>query len=196
MKYEKITPAQFALRLKAGKYKTRTGARRAIAKMRTWSEKDKAVARNAVSRHFAVTVKSLVRRERVKRRQAAAKLFPWRVSVEYTGHHGLYDDLLRKIAKGYPSEGSGFMFMSGRRDMAWLCKTEEQARKLGEQFVGLPGIVGVHISGNLIEESQLGIAKLKSRSARIVSHDWKRARKVKPKKKPGKKPRKKSGSKP
>ena len=94
----------------------------------------------------------------VKRRQAAAKLYPWRVSVEYIGFHTGYDELLRKIGKGAMSEGSGFMFMSSRRDMAWMCKTEEQARKLGLEFVELPGIVNVTISGNLTEERAIEIA--------------------------------------
>jgi hypothetical protein len=121
----------------------------------------KLIKRRRRSRHRRV-VNIAVRRHQkyIARKRAAALLYPWTVAVEYPGFHGLYDDLLRKIAKGFPHGGSGFNFFDGARDNDWMCKTYEQARALADKFLGLPGIKEVTIRGNLTEEEEVRVANL------------------------------------
>lgn len=52
MKYEKLTPATFRKKLKDGGYGSATGARRAVGKAKTWTEKEKESARRSIDKHF------------------------------------------------------------------------------------------------------------------------------------------------
>lgn len=54
MNYEKLTVERFAASLKEGKYKDVTGARRAVGKMASWSDKDKDKGRELAAKHFGV----------------------------------------------------------------------------------------------------------------------------------------------
>jgi hypothetical protein len=111
-------------------------------------------------RHRVINMKKRHHQRYIERKRAAALLYPWTVAVEYPGFHGIYDELLRKIAKGFPHGGSGFNFFDGARDNDWMCKTYEQARTLADKFLGLPGIKEVTIRGNLTEEEEVRVANL------------------------------------
>ncbi len=53
-KYEKLDLAAFKVKLVNGDYASITGARRAIGRMTTWSEKEKSQARDAANKTFGV----------------------------------------------------------------------------------------------------------------------------------------------
>jgi hypothetical protein len=52
MAYERMTLSSFSENLKAGKYDTATGARRAVGKANDWSTHDKNLAAGAINTHF------------------------------------------------------------------------------------------------------------------------------------------------
>ena len=52
MAYERMTLSSFSEHLKAGKYDTATGARRAVGKATDWSAHDKNLAAGAINTHF------------------------------------------------------------------------------------------------------------------------------------------------
>jgi hypothetical protein len=52
MAYERMTLSSFHENLKAGKYETATGARRAVGKANDWSAHDKVVAAGLINTHF------------------------------------------------------------------------------------------------------------------------------------------------
>jgi len=54
MNYEKLTVDRFGLNLKEGKYKSITGARRAIGKTSSWGAKEKEAAQALANKHFKV----------------------------------------------------------------------------------------------------------------------------------------------
>lgn len=56
MAYEKVTPQLFKKNLKAGEYAGAVGAKRALGKVKGWTEADKADAIRAVNRHFGIPV--------------------------------------------------------------------------------------------------------------------------------------------
>jgi hypothetical protein len=65
--YTKVTPASFAERLKAGKYKNSTAAKRAIAKC-ALSNKDKGKCLIAIDKHFDSTAKAPAKKKVTKRK--------------------------------------------------------------------------------------------------------------------------------
>lgn len=73
MEYNKLTVANFKERLKADNYKNATGARRAIGKMSTWSDAEKASAHKLVNKHFGDDAPAPVAKKTSKKRKKTAK---------------------------------------------------------------------------------------------------------------------------
>ena len=74
MAYEKMTPETFRKNLKEGKYKTATGARRAIGKA-AWSAHDKEVANSTVLRHFGEGSSTPAKKTAAKKAHKAAPVY-------------------------------------------------------------------------------------------------------------------------
>lgn len=77
--YEKVTPADFRERLKDGNYTSLTGARRAIGRMSSWTEQQKARARADAEKHFEGApepnkAKKVAKKAIKKKAKAAAKV--------------------------------------------------------------------------------------------------------------------------
>jgi hypothetical protein len=74
MAYERMTLSSFSEHLKAGKYDTATGARRAVGKATDWSGHDKTLAANAINTHFGADAPKTAPRAAKKSAKAIKKV--------------------------------------------------------------------------------------------------------------------------
>ena len=92
-----------------------------------------------MKRESEKTKRARVRRKGQRRRRREPEQC-WVVMALYKGRLNLLlDDAMRAVA-GFSSDGSGYDFVRGQRDITWSCYRESLARFLAEQLKLFRGV--------------------------------------------------------